>query len=148
MIEFPAGHSTAGLSAFRMLREYRRLHETQWPAEFALDDKGKPLSRKLRGRKICDQRANSIADIAATLGRVSIVEKPVEGKQAKEVEEVRTTVKWTDIFDAEYAASWPETVVHDKWETTRNNRRTIEELPEEEFDELMEEPMTENRVSA
>jgi hypothetical protein len=127
LIEFPAGHSDAGLNAFRMLREYRRLHETQWPEEFALDDKGRTLSRKLRGRKLCDQRANSIADISATLGKVCKVEKPAGDKLEKEVEEITTTVRWSDILDAEYAAGWPETVVHDNWETTRNNRRTIEE---------------------
>ncbi|OBT63569.1 hypothetical protein VE03_07006 [Pseudogymnoascus sp. 23342-1-I1] len=132
-IEFPAGHSAAGLNAFRMLREYRTLHETQWPKEFALDDKGRTLSRKLRGRKLCDQRANSIADISATLGKVSLVEKSVKDKTEKEVEEITTTVRWSDILDAEYAASWPQSVVHDNWETTRNNRRAIEELPEEEY---------------
>lgn len=132
-IEFPAGHSAAGLNAFRMLREYRTLHETQWPKELALDDKGRTLSKKLRGRKLCDQRANSIADISATLGKVSLVEKSVKGKAEKEVEEISTTVRWSDILDAEYAASWPESVVHDNWETTRNNRRAIEELPEEEY---------------
>ncbi|KFY06822.1 hypothetical protein V492_07713 [Pseudogymnoascus sp. VKM F-4246] len=132
-IEFPAGHSAAGLNAFRMLREYRTLHETQWPKELALDDKGRTLSRKLRGRKLCDQRANSIADISATLGKVSKVEKSVGDKAEKEIEEISTTVRWSDILDAEYAASWPETVVHDNWETTRNNRRAIEESAEEEY---------------
>ncbi|KFX93869.1 hypothetical protein O988_04277 [Pseudogymnoascus sp. VKM F-3808] len=132
-IEFPAGHSAAGLNAFRMLREYRTLHETQWPKELALDDKGRTLSKKLRGRKLCDQRANSIADISATLAKVSKVETSVKDKAEKEVEEITTTVRWSDILDAEYAASWPETVVHDNWETTRNNRRAIEELPEEEY---------------
>lgn len=116
-----------------MLREYRTLHETQWPKELALDEKGRTLSRKLRGRKLCDQRANSIADIAATLGKVSKVEKSVGDKAEKEIEEISTTVRWSDILDAEYAASWPESVVHDNWETTRNNRRAIEELPEEEY---------------
>ncbi|ELR06055.1 hypothetical protein VC83_08136 [Pseudogymnoascus destructans] len=130
-IEFPAGHSAAGLNAFRMLREYRTLHETQWPKELALDDKGRTLSRKLRGRKLCDQRANSIADISATLGKVSKVEKEVGDKAEKGVEQISTTVRWSDILDAEYAASWPESVVHDNWETTRNNRRAIEEFPEE-----------------
>lgn len=110
-----------------MLREYRKLHETQWPDEVALDDKGRTLSKKLRGRKLCDQRANSIADISATLAKVSKAEKTDGDKLEDGVDEITTTVRWSDILDAEYASGWPQTVVHDTWETTRNNRRAIEE---------------------
>jgi hypothetical protein len=53
--------------------------------------------------------------MAAALGKVT----------KKEGEEVKATVRWTDIFDAEFAESWPETVVHDKWATTRNQRREL-----------------------
>jgi hypothetical protein len=170
------------------------MHELQWPAEFALEDEDKmdsdkkaprkELSRIMRGRKLCNQRANSIADLAAVLKAVTTpvaepklaldkdgkplvdehgnptgeLEKPVgaesaasdaapdadaggkmvaEGEgassateqsteqgteqateqvpeQAVEEEEnvIGATVNWTDMFDAEYAESWPKRVVH------------------------------------
>lgn len=89
-----------------------------------------------------NQRANSVADIAAALqlvvGGVPVVGKSEEDgkvaeKKAKQLEgqaaiephtgEPKVVVKWTDILDAEFAASWPDTVVHDELESTRNNRR-------------------------
>ncbi len=36
---------------------------------------------------------------------------------------VTATVQWNDILDAEFARSWPKTVVHDQWATTFNNRK-------------------------
>jgi hypothetical protein len=63
------------------------------------------------------------------------VEVEVEGEGGKkEVEKeireqevleplVKATVQWRDILDAEFAEKWPETVVHDRWVTTFNNRR-------------------------
>ena len=51
---------------------------------------------------------------------------------------VRATVQWSDILDAEFAHFWPETVVHDRWVTTFNNRRAPTqrtELREEEMEE-------------
>lgn len=133
-----------GLKTFQKLREYRKLHETQWPKSFALDPKtNRPLTRIERGRRLCDQKANSVADIAAALSAVTLkrevreveveVEREVEGGKKvveKELREmkvleplVNATVQWNDILDAEFAAHWPKTVVHDQWVTTFNNRR-------------------------
>lgn len=142
-IEFPDSHAQTGLDAFRILREYRRLHETQWDPSFTLDKDGKPLTRKARGRKLCDQRANSIADMAATLTKLSSVRRMVGGNGKRgqkgiepvlKEETVSATVRWADIHDAEYAEKWPETVVHDELVMTKNNRRVIEELPEQQLD--------------
>ena len=78
--------------------------------EYEFDDKEKPgekktrtrlLSKKERGRKLCDQKANSVADLAAALDIV---------KREAEIGEV--VVSWTDIMDAEFAESWPENVSH------------------------------------
>lgn len=114
------------------------------------------LTRKERGRRLCDQKANSVADIAAalkltTMRKLSQQEIAVErkarrlraaerekakeeGRLAKDAEEVdegelkmwepimNARVKWTDILDAEFAESWPETVVHDQWVTGRMGR--------------------------
>ena len=145
-IEFPSEHAQTGLDAFRILREYRKLHETQWDPSFTLDKDGKPLTRKARGRKLCDQRANSIADMAATLTKLSTVRRQVgpagkRGEKGKkgvqptfEEHTVRTTVRWANLHDAEFAEKWPETVVHDVLETTKNNRRIIQELEEPQMD--------------
>jgi hypothetical protein len=72
------------------------------------------MSRKERGRKLCDQRANSVADMAAALEVVT---------KAPSTEGVVATVKWADMLDAGFAERWPESVAHDRWEVTRNNRR-------------------------
>lgn len=142
-IEFPEAHAQTGLDAFRILREYRKLHETQWDPSFTLDKDGKPLSKKMRGRKLCDQRANSIADMAATLTKLSTVRRQAgpAGKRGQkgvapvfEEHTVRATVRWANLHDAEYAEMWPETVVHDTLESTKNNRRVIQELEEPALD--------------
>lgn len=62
-----------------------------------------------------------------TLGKVK-VEKGLGGVEeegmVKETRPlVRATVRWRDILDAEFAESWPESVVHDTWVVGRNNRR-------------------------
>jgi Transcriptional regulation of mitochondrial recombination len=122
-IEFPADACAAGLKTFQKLREYRRLHELSWPSELCLDEDGKKLRRRERGRKICDQKANSVADMSAALKNVTAREN-VKGEEKAVVEPVVTAkISWADILDAEFAESWPETVVHGKWETTRNNRK-------------------------
>jgi hypothetical protein len=133
-----------GRKTFQKLREFRKLHETQWPKSFALDPKtNRPLSRIERGRRLCDQKANSVADIAAALSAVTLrkevkqveveVEREGEGGEKiveKELREekvfeplVKATVQWKDILDAEFAGYWPKTVVHDQWITTFNNRK-------------------------
>lgn len=84
------------------------------------------MSTKSRGRVLMDQKANSVADLAAVLLQQ---ERPVEetsgrwgGKKKKKmkgggrnlqgtVEGVR--IRWADVLDAEFAATWPEAVVHD-----------------------------------
>lgn len=124
-----------GLLTFQKLREYRKLHETAWTPDFALDKDGKPLSRKKRGRKIVDQRANSVADMAAALKLTTAPDATEEAKSTDGGSKVDgaaigvpatatpVLIKWNNILDAEYAESWPANVVHDKWETIWNNRR-------------------------
>ncbi|KAI9833237.1 MAG: hypothetical protein M1826_000150 [Phylliscum demangeonii] len=68
-ITFP--HPGRGLNVLHKLREYRKLHELSYPLE---DFKGEKnpnglLEWKKRGRWLMDQKANSIADIAAALTR-------------------------------------------------------------------------------
>jgi hypothetical protein len=220
--------AAAGLHAFRRLREYKKMHELQWPAELAMEEQDttdsgkksnpKPLSRKLRGRKLCDQKANSIADLAAALNAVTTpvvepklaldkdgkplvdedgnptgqLEKDVElaknaatgaieeggviadakedapvvtgaveegavvgeaGEESSQapvqvVEEedaesvIGATVNWADMFDAEFAESWPKRVVHAQLPPIRHNRKnpvriwTEEEVAPKESEQL------------
>jgi hypothetical protein len=62
VVTFPT--PSQGHSAFRKLREFRKLHETAW-------DKTNPemvsMDRKQRIKKIMDQRANTSADLAEVL---------------------------------------------------------------------------------
>lgn len=54
-----------GLHAFRKLREYRKLHELYWENPNAKS--GNMPTRAERSRIIMDQKANTIADLAAVL---------------------------------------------------------------------------------
>jgi len=64
-----------------------------------------PLSKKDRGRKIMDQKANSVADMACVLGE-GVLGMKGDGK-------VLVEVRWKDLGDAELAETWGEGVVHD-----------------------------------
>ncbi|KAI4144126.1 MAG: hypothetical protein L6R35_000730 [Caloplaca aegaea] len=137
LVEFP--RPSQGLLAFRRLREFRRLHETSYPLSLITRAKGQLLPKKQRGKVLMDQKANSIADLAAVLQlqkegwtqeHVQTRERQIErvrmqkerGKQKYRrrdpqgppemgVEGVR--VRWTNLLDAEFAETWPEKVVHD-----------------------------------
>lgn len=134
------------------------MHETLWheslaTEEYQGDDKDRKgeivtITRKERGRRLCNQKANSVADMAAalkltTMRKLSEEELAVERKawKARKTQKGQTTsasgkeeelkmwepimnatVKWSDILDAEFAESWPETVVHDQWITGRIGR--------------------------
>jgi hypothetical protein len=79
---------------------------------------GKFLNRKVRQRKLCDQKANSVADVAAVLEEVGelAAEKGVLG-QEQPIE-----VRWANLLDAEFAESWSSLVVHDTLTWDINNR--------------------------
>jgi hypothetical protein len=129
-----------------------------------------PITRKARGRKLQDQKANSVADMAAalrstTMRKLSQEEIAVERRARKEKTKekkarakeagiqyvsadeeplqefepiVNATVKWTDILDAEFAESWPATVVHDRWETGRYGRKKVPKIRYELAEVLVE----------
>lgn len=69
---FPSGPQ--GLSAYQRLREFRKRHEHEWTAP-----RCKP--RKLVGRELRDQKANSIADLAAVL----LTQEKVAAQHAEEM---------------------------------------------------------------
>lgn len=70
VLSFPS-HSQ-GLDAYQKMREFKMLHETAWDLDTMTVKDGKHAGKKLndkkeRGKVIMDQKANSIADMAATL---------------------------------------------------------------------------------
>ncbi|KAJ5042775.1 mitochondrial 54S ribosomal protein mL67 [Drepanopeziza brunnea f. sp. 'multigermtubi'] len=113
-ITFPKGSGKVGLSAFQKLREYRKRHELEWETKKgdhifwdpkAREDKDNPGSFtpgprtiKARNRLLCDQKANSIADIAAVLNRLA---SPMQKSTAvpKEGEEGAVTAQEGDTAE-------------------------------------------------
>ncbi|KAH8595787.1 transcriptional regulation of mitochondrial recombination-domain-containing protein [Bisporella sp. PMI_857] len=74
-ISFKPGAGSIGLSAYQKLREFRKEHELSWGDEIRYKADGKtPESKKARGRKLMDQKANTIADIATVLAKIGTVE--------------------------------------------------------------------------
>ncbi|KAF7948824.1 hypothetical protein EAE96_008010 [Botrytis aclada] len=136
LITFPPGCSSSGLSAFQKLREYRKRHEHSWdpssplfkrepqPGESDYQKAKIRLTTKLRSRKINDQKANTVADMAAVLKDIRYGSERIglEGIGNEGVVEV----KWSDLADASYAGEgsdiWGEAVLHDTLPWDRNNR--------------------------
>lgn len=82
-VSFPHAHQ--GLLAYQALREFRKRHELEWdPAQF------QGMSKKQRGRKLRDQKANTVADLAAVLGRQEEVARESEGDREIKSEEERS----------------------------------------------------------
>lgn len=149
MAYFPSAH--AGLAAFRRLREFRILHETSYPLDIITETEGKwkgsLLPKKRRGKVLMDQKANSVADLAAVLQlqevgpseeRIANAERRrrrVETlKRQKGADKVKkapvdvasemggvegVTIRWANILDAQFAETWPERVVHGGLEKSR-----------------------------
>ncbi|KIH92152.1 hypothetical protein SPBR_03089 [Sporothrix brasiliensis 5110] len=119
LIQFGEGEGVVGQSVFQKLREFRRLHELSWGHQkndmYALD-------RKALGEALNDQRANSIADMAAVLAgagqgnRIQVrgaeasastsAVVPADGKLAEAI------VFWANDQDRNIAGSWSKNVRH------------------------------------
>lgn len=141
MVEFT--NPLHGLVAYRKLREFRRLHETSYPLKIIRQTEGKYmgtlLGTKKRGRVLMDQKANSVADLAAVLlqqeqeptaeqieisesrinhnnrlrkrkGDQNVWGRPVSARELSGVEGVM--VRWANRLDAGFAERWPRAVVH------------------------------------
>lgn len=117
-----------GQSVFAKLREFRRRHELEWDDSlfFAPREDGngqRVLSRRERGLKIHEQKANAVADLAAVLAGAGKSNKMwlenVEGgeavKGAVESEKGRlcpATVYWANGIDRHHATEWSPNVKH------------------------------------
>ena len=108
------------------------------------------LGKKARGKVLMNQKANSVADIAAVLkGQEGDLEKALKEKESLgvagvtrpmpkrgilrkaqkleakivELEKVGTghvRIQWANILDAEFAESWPDSVIHDGLAVSRH----------------------------
>ncbi|OLN87822.1 hypothetical protein CCHL11_00530 [Colletotrichum chlorophyti] len=115
LIQLPPGAGAAGQAVFQKLREFRRLHELCWDDSLLYETRTNPAgearkryrNRQQRGFALNDQRANSIADMAAVLsgaGRgnrlfVSAREKTELLEQGKPL----VGVKWAKLKEASEA---------------------------------------------
>ncbi|KAI9889382.1 MAG: hypothetical protein M1814_005551 [Vezdaea aestivalis] len=128
-IYFP--RPVSGLRAFKLLREFRKRHEYEWDRSILKDKRWPDIEpRKRRARILMDQKANSIADIAATLRIFSKeamrdealspsqkVSRSGTNRPGAKTEWPKSsmkgvTVAWTNIEDASYAEAWPPDVPH------------------------------------
>ncbi|KAI1144059.1 transcriptional regulation of mitochondrial recombination-domain-containing protein [Hypoxylon sp. FL0543] len=133
MIQFPEGYAQVGLSVYQRLYECKRLHQLSWGDEMFYDGAGNPLTKHERGKKLNDQKANTIADMAAVLGGTGkgnkiwmpVTDNPKElanleagnDKAVKEDEKgvkalVKAQVWWKNKEDSKFAKSWPPNVTH------------------------------------
>ena len=131
--------------------------------------KGQLLEKKKRGRVLQNQKANSVADMAAVLliqerpptpEQLEKAERFVRNdgrppakrgfgkKQSSEVDYMGTvdgvTISWANILDAEFAETWPAPVVHQ--ELTKQRYTAAFPLPDAEGELAAAESRQERRA--
>ncbi|KAI1752284.1 transcriptional regulation of mitochondrial recombination-domain-containing protein [Xylaria castorea] len=139
MIQFPDGRGEVGRSVYQRLRECKKLHEYSWDDSVLYGDKGQTLTVRQRGRRLNDQRANTIADMAAVLGglgkgnKIVVTESAESADGTDEAGEGRAenaapvvvdegkallqaTVWWANVLDKNYAQKWTKNVQHELFE--------------------------------
>ncbi|KAI1393516.1 transcriptional regulation of mitochondrial recombination-domain-containing protein [Hypoxylon trugodes] len=148
MIQFPEGYGEVGRSVFQRLRECKMFHELSWGDDMYFSEDGKPLTKIERGRKLNNQKANTIADMAAVLGGqgkgnkiwATVPEKiedivNVEASDENNVKHgeegpkalVKATVWWTNDQDQNYATSWPSNVSHYRFDQATLEKMKVED---------------------
>lgn len=105
--------------------------------------------RKMTGRKLMDQKPNSVADMAFVLGRLAAVEVGTEkgtrlGLQG-EGTGAPVEVLWNDLLDAEYAETWSGNVVHGLMQDRRPQEVLVEDAQEQASEENAEPVKEEGR---
>lgn len=169
MIQIPEGCGVVGRSVYNLLMECKKLHELYWEDSLLYNKEGKPLNRHERGRKINDQRINTIADMAAILGGQGkgnkiwqkVTEDPKElaildvGEDTIVRDEdgvvkarVKAEVWWTDIQNHKHARSWTSNVTHYRFEDAALEKLLDEGTEEENEKGDEEEDREEDQESA
>lgn len=122
-VTFPSGHQ--GLSAFHQLREFRIRHEHEW------NDINPHQGKTAIGRALMDQKANSIADLAAVLQRQEMAaeeqEKVAEQERQKSVEVIVDAKKRLGEIQARKAELRP------KWDEDASAREEYKRLKNEKM---------------
>ncbi|KAI1744030.1 transcriptional regulation of mitochondrial recombination-domain-containing protein [Xylaria scruposa] len=131
MIQFPDGQGEVGRSVFQRLRECKKLHEYSWDDSVLYGEGGQTLTVRQRGRRLNDQRANTVADMAAVLGGLGKGNKIVVTEESADKAEgqaesaapvavddegktlLQATVWWADALDKNYAQKWTKNVTHE-----------------------------------
>lgn len=119
VIEFSKGQGEVGRSVLQKLREFRKRHELEWGDKNTIDQMRKLIKPGRGGghelgKVLNDQKANSVADIAAVLGGSGkgnrIWAKPPQDEDPGELHQA--TIYWAEELDQAYAQSWPQNVQH------------------------------------
>ncbi|KAI0194159.1 transcriptional regulation of mitochondrial recombination-domain-containing protein [Astrocystis sublimbata] len=132
IIQFPDGQGEVGRSVYQRLRECKKLHEYSWDDSVLYGEGGQTLTKRQRGRKLNNQRANTIADMAAVLGGLgkgnkivvtgaAVAEDGAESQNPAGVEDegkslLQATVWWANVLDKNYARKWTKNVSHEIFE--------------------------------
>ncbi|KAI8949962.1 transcriptional regulation of mitochondrial recombination-domain-containing protein [Xylaria longipes] len=142
MIQFPDGQGEVGRSVYQRLRECKKLHEYSWDDSVLYGEDGKTLTKHQRGERLNDQRANTIADMAAVLGglgkgnKIVVADAAGEGQQTESAAPVavdegkallQATVWWFNELDKKYAYKWTKNVKHELFEEAMAVPKEIEE---------------------
>lgn len=135
IVELPAGKGAVGRNIFQKLRELKHLHEVSWSddvyykdeSEYTNDEakhaakaqeEGRQFktlrSIKERGKALCAQKKNSIADLAVVLAGQGRGNRMVVDESKAEL--VPVTVTWANDQDRNYAQEWSSNVTHGVFE--------------------------------
>lgn len=119
LIQFDGGAGVVGRSVYQKLREFRRVHELSWGHQ---KEDFYSLDRKALGEALSDQRANSIADMAAVLAgagtgnRIQVSGAEVSSSTSAVVAAggklAEAVVFWANDQDRNIAESWSNNVRH------------------------------------
>lgn len=113
MVQFPEGKGAVGQSVYAKLREFYQRHLLEWDDSLPLVkrdyDRGlRVITRQERGKKVLEQKANAVADLAAALAGAGKSNKIVaEGGELCEA-----TVFWANAMDRHHAEAWTPNVKH------------------------------------
>ncbi|KAI1378309.1 transcriptional regulation of mitochondrial recombination-domain-containing protein [Hypoxylon crocopeplum] len=147
MIQFPEGFGDVGRSVYQRLRECKKYHELSWGDDMFFGKDGTPLTKFERGKKINDQKANTVADMAAVLGgrgkgnkinRIvhadidELVEVDVGDERALKVVDkgipglMQCEIWWENYEDRKYARRWPDNVTHYRFSDAVLQKMSVE----------------------
>lgn len=156
LVQFPTGKGVVGQSVFAKLREFNRRHLLEWddglPYEYdEKKDTRRVVTRRERGKKILEQKANAVADLAAVLGGVGKSNKVKAEAQGEggEGELCEATVYWANGLDRHHAVEWTRNVKHGLLPNGVDWSVEPGELtPSKEYTLLPEEPSAPAKVGA